>query len=144
MVIGSSNKEKAEGLAGAQSNLPVTAKLNPEGMLSQYKNASLEFGSASRNSADSTATLGSDKSQGAFRLAKQLELFTTSGLTVALAYDDTSDTSDSQVDEKGNSEIAELQLQTARKLRQVSVTPTTWTSQTKHQTNTPSNTASHD
>lgn len=119
----------------ASSGADDDSKLNPADMLSQYKNSSLEFGSGGTNASTSATTEGQttihnsigtpgttfgeasqiDISQGAQRLAKELDEFVAKGL-------ETNGNFNAQTDSKKPSDdaIAELQLQTARKLRQVS------------------------
>lgn len=90
----------------------LSAKINPVEMLSQYKNASLEFGSGTKPT-KLVPEEDADGSLGAYRLARELDNFIAKGL-------DTSSTDSQNVPTKAQGDsIADLQLQTARKLRQV-------------------------
>lgn len=112
-----SQPDEAQNSGGGHNS----TNLNPANMLSQYKNASLEFGSGGKNATSGQATSSSngdetqlDISQGAHRLAKELDEFVAKELKSSSPLTPPSDASISE------DAIADLQLQTARKLRQVS------------------------
>jgi hypothetical protein len=82
-----------------------------------YKNASLEFGSVAKSSAAMgrlTPQDDTDITHGAYRLARELDQFISKGLDAALA-----EHKNSHHPPKSGESVADLQLQTARKLRQV-------------------------
>lgn len=91
----------------------VSNKLNPAEMLSQYKNASLEFG-ATKSGDRRVENDDKDCSNGAYRLARELDQFIVNGLDAALAASQNFDSFTTP----GES-ISDLQLHSARKLRQV-------------------------
>lgn len=114
VVLGSSK----DG-AGVPKNQPlhIPAPLNPSEMMSQYKNASLEFGSVTKSSVAIGRLSHQDEgdvNHGAYRLAHELNQFISKGLDAALA----EDKNYHHLPKSGES-VADLQLQTARKLRQV-------------------------
>ena len=97
----------------------MATQLSTSEMLSQYKNSNIEFGSVVKPS----ATVGRlsqqdemDINQGAYRLARELDQFMSKGLDAVLAGDKSSHYSS-----KSGESVADLQLQTARKLRQVRI-----------------------
>jgi hypothetical protein len=86
-------------------------------MLSHYKNASLEFGAIAKSSvATGRLTLQDDAdiTHGAYRLARELDQFISKGLNAALA-----EHKNSHQPPKSGESVADLQLHTARKVRQV-------------------------
>ncbi len=110
-----SSKDGAGVLKSQPGHIPT--QLNPSEMLSQYKNASLEFGSVAKPSASIGRQSHQDEmdvNQGAHRLARELDQFISKGLDAALAAD-----ASSHHALKSGESVADLQLQTARKLRQV-------------------------
>jgi hypothetical protein len=95
----------------------LSSKLNAAEMLSQYKNASLEFGSGSKNPLAKGRPEPQDESEiikGAYKMAQQLNLFVEKGMEAAL------EDSDTAVPAESEEPIADIQLKTVRKLRQVS------------------------
>ena len=98
----------------------IQTQLNPSEMLSQYKHASLEFGSVTKPAAGNgrlTPQDEKDVNQGAYRLARELDQFIAKGLDAALHLAEDQTAPDAH---KSGESVADLQLQTARKLRQVS------------------------
>lgn len=81
------------------------SSMNAVDMLSQYKNASLEFGAGSKSYDYSD--------QGTQKMAKELDEFVAKG-------DKEAQTADLHLGNLPEEDIADLQLQTARKLREVS------------------------
>lgn len=102
---------------GVNQPLHIPAQLHPSEMLSQYKNASLEFGSVAKSSVAKGRLSQHDDmdvTHGAYRLARELDQFVSKGLDAALAED-----KNSHHPPQFGESVADLQLQTARKLRQV-------------------------
>ena len=105
--------------AGVLKNQPlhIPAQIKPSEMLSHYKNASLEFGAIAKSSvATGRLTLQDDAdiTHGAYRLARELDQFISKGLDAALA-----EHKNSHQPPKSGESVADLQLHTARKVRQV-------------------------
>ena len=114
-VVLASSKDGSAVLKNQQLHIP--AQLNPSEMLSQYKSASLEFGSVAKSSVAIGRFSKQDEmdvNHGAYRLAHELDLFICKGLDAALTEE-----KNSPPPPKPGESVADLQLQTARKLRQV-------------------------
>jgi hypothetical protein len=112
--LGSQN-DGITALKNQQNRIP--SHMNASEMLSQYKNASIEFGSVVKPSVEAGRLSQQDEkdvNKGAFRLARELEQFMSKGLEAVLSED-----SKSRYTLKSVESVADLQLQTARKLRQV-------------------------
>lgn len=82
------------------------SSINAADMLSQYKNASLEFGTGNKSCDYSD--------EGTQKLAKELDEFVAKG-------DKCAQTAECRLGNLSEDDIADLQLQTARKLREVSL-----------------------
>jgi hypothetical protein len=95
---------ESNALVEGNSSSPFSS-MNAADMLSQYKNASLEFGAG--NKSDDSPDEGTQK------LAKELDDFVTKGENGA-------QNSERELGALSDDDIADLQLQTARKLREVS------------------------
>jgi hypothetical protein len=84
-------------------------------MLSQYKNASLEFGAKKKEGGGRMESENDkDSSKGTHQLARELDQYIADGLEAALATNH-----NAQVISRPGESISDLQLQSARKLRQV-------------------------
>lgn len=104
--------QPSENVNTGESDAPMEgnsyfSSMNAADMLSQYKNASLEFG-AGNKSYDSSPDDGTQK------LAKELDEFVAKGNKGA-------QTAEPYLGNLLEDDIADLQLQTARKLREVSL-----------------------